>query len=258
MRRRLIIAMVAFAIVGDGRSLVSAGSATDDQARADAAMEAFGGQMGELGFESTGPPDQDEDTDDFGPCFEGVGTVMTASQEPVEGETARAFSDEFSRTPTELPAGTSDTKPDDEAGDEPELDADGEFAAAIVITFDETHRDAAEEFVTRFGSDEMATCFEQEISDEVAGGGDSTVPEGYELTVDVAADSDLGIGDHSGQLVLTVDLAMMGFELDYSVRYLVAATDRSLVVLLHGTTGAIDAVMDPEVELTMIVEALAG
>jgi len=99
MRRRLIIAMVAFAIVGDGRSIVSAGSATDDQARANAAIEAFGGQMGELGFESTGPPDQDEDTDDFGPCFEGVGTVMTASQEPVEGETARAFSDEFSRTP---------------------------------------------------------------------------------------------------------------------------------------------------------------
>lgn len=260
--RPVVFIAVATLAWSQGGSFVGAGSVNDDQARADAAMQAFNERASDLGFESTGRPGEEDDEGDFAACFEGFDTVLSTSEEPGEGETARASSDEFTLSPETTVVGTADSKPDEDAvgaSGVDDLAADLEFVAGLVITYDEAHRNAAEEFVTHFGSDKTASCFRHEFSQAVTGeDGDDDIGADYELAVDVANESDLGIGEHSAQLDLTVELAVAGSDLSYSVRYVVAQVDRSLVIVFHGTSGEVDPVIDPEAELATTVASLEG
>lgn len=265
-------------VVGGLGGPSAAASGDDDQARADAAMQAFNERLLDAGFGSAGPPEQnDDDVEDFEQCFGDLATLMATSQGATEGETARSFSDEFRLTPKMMTA-TADSKPvgstepaaaddehveSDESDDEEDADDDAEedqeeLAAAFVVTVDEANRDDVEAFVTQFGTDEAADCFEQEIATAIFGDGSDTIPEGYGAKVEVRNESDLGIGDHSASIEFDVQFLIMGSRLDMSVTYVAAQSGRSLVIVLHGNVGGFErSGFDPEAEVATIVTSLA-
>jgi hypothetical protein len=233
-----------------------------DQARADAAVAAFNEWITQAGYQSDGPQALEEDADDaeddeLAVCLEGFETILASLAGPADGETARAYSDDFSRAAT--PAGTSAPESSDSLGDIPEAE---EYAAAFVVTFDADHADTAERFVTHFGSDQAAECFREQLDETLSvdvADTDGTGATEYVSTVEVENAQDIGVGDHSARMAFSVNTEFMDESFDYAVEFFAAQTGPSLALVLHGRYGEIaPATIDYSSALQSMVDALAG
>lgn len=257
MRRpALVLAGVTLAVIGLTTTRVTA-TAVDDQAAADTAIASFNERMTEAGGVSDGPPDMSAtadteivEDDPFAECFGDIAALEPAGQ--LDGETARAFSDNF----TFPPAGeTLDT-------DALSMAISGnDTVNAAVITVDADHAGTIDELVRAFGSDEAETCLEglfDEFAEDTDDGGasDNSSDDVTGFGIDVAAEPDLGIGDASAslQLMLSGNIDEEAYESNTAVY--VARVDRSLVFLTINTDAEPTTDIDGLAELALIADSL--
>lgn len=251
--RLVLILLTSLATIGMTAERVAA-TAADDQAAADAAMASFNERMAAAGGVSDGPPDltaaedaEAVEDDPFAGCFGDITGLEPNGR--LEGETARAFSDNFTFPPDGEPL---DTDPLSMA-----ISQDDAVSAAV-ITVDADHADAVDELVRALGSDEAATCLEGLFNDmaaDEANAGSSPNAAGFE--VDVAAEADLGIGDASASLQLALTDSADGTASESNTAVYLARSDRSLVYLTISTDAEPNAVFDAPAELVAIVDSLS-
>ena len=112
-----------------------------------------------------GQPEVQESADfedgGFGDCFGGFDLYLENTELRVGGETARAYSDQFTFT--------------DDGPVSTETIADFANAAALVITVDESSVDALDTFVAQLGSSETTECLSALPEFEEVSEGDMTV-----------------------------------------------------------------------------------
>ena len=147
-----------------------------------------------------------------------------------EGETARAFSDEF------------------ELAGEDETDSAG-YAGAVVLTAEESAVAVLDDFVTALGAEETVPC----MTDQLAG--EDFAEDEPTLEIDVTNESDLGIGEASARLDMTVAVDYEGTAFESVATFAAARVDRSLVIVVAGATGGGAGDLDPIAELEAMVDS---
>ena len=247
MRPFLPLLATASIVAGASFGAGAVSASADDQADADAAIDAFNERMTEAGAFSSGPPDMEplDPEAEEGLPTECVGQLDIALDDGghVEGETARAFSDDFK---------FSDDAP---ASSDPAdvVMLEGDDVNAAVITVDEANIGTIDDLVEMVGSEEMATCLEDtfaELMDQAsAEASDVTIPQ---FTIEVDTESDLGIGDASARFSLTIE--SQGYS-SVSTGW-IARSDRSLAFVGLSTTGEQVSDFDGEAELGDLVDSL--
>ena len=248
----MFAATIAVAVGGGGAA--SAG-ADDDQVTADEAIATFNEDMLGLGAVSNGPQDTTEATPEEiaaeSPgleCLGDFGTGLDASGR-LEGETARAFSDDFT-----LPAA------DEVPSTDPAYYPGGENISAGIITLGEEHQDTLDQIIGSAGSDEVAQCVEdafQAFADAESANADTTggsVPPSFEI--DVTVNPDLGIGDASAQFTLGVTTTFQDVVYGYSASVYVARVDRSVAILNVNSESEDTSIIDPIEVLGALVESV--
>jgi hypothetical protein len=229
-------APLAFGVLGPLMAAVDA----DDQAAADAAVAVFNQRLTDAGWTSQGPliqsgaPEAGEETV-FGTCLGGFEQYLDYTDRRFDGETARAFSDDF-----EL------------VSDDAEGTVETGYAGAVVLTAAESAVGILNAFVEQLGAGETAACIAQLESFAANSDDESSV----EATV--SNEADLGVGDRSARLDVSVAMTFEGAELTSSATFAAARVDRSLVVVAVGGSGAAGLGLDPVVELAAIVASFTG
>jgi len=254
MRRPAVptLLIAAIAVVGISAGPVAA-TAADDQAAADAAMAAFSERMVAAGGVSDGPTDMsiddeaETDPDDpFTGCFGDIAGLEARGR--LAGETARAFSDDFSFPGEGAPAATDPLSM---------TIASDDTIMGAVITVDDDSAGVIDEVVRAFGSEEAAMCLEGLFNEMAAGAvSDASSPGEAGFTVDVAAEADLGIGDASASLQLALASDIGGTTTASNVAVYLARADRSLIVLTITTDADPTVDIDGPGELAAIVDSL--
>ena len=258
-------ALGAVASVGVGHA------AAADQAKADAAIAVFEQRVTDAGFVDTGPSETSdtagtttgssdvlaEEPQSFDACFGALAPLLDNTSGDVEGQTARAVSDNYTFTAAPTTAATTGVFDMGPAQD---------MVAAGVITVDDAHTQLLDQFVSQLTSPDTAACIEGEIAETSA----ITMPTIPELTgvslpdlssmipqIDVHATPDLGVGDASGRLDLGISSNMLGIPIDLDVSLLLARTGNSLVYIAYSTGAEPVSTLDPQAELQAVVDALA-
>ena len=197
-----------------------------------------------------------EEPQSFDACFGALGPLLDNTNGDVEGQTARAVSDNytFTASPTTATTGVFDMGP---AQDQ---------VAAGVITVDDAHAQLLDEFVSELSSPDTAACIQGQIAETST----ITVPTIPELTgvslpdlssmipqIDVHATPDLGVGDASGRLDLGISSNVFGIPVDFDISLLLARTGNSLAYIAYSTGADPVSDLDPQAELQAVVDALA-
>ena len=227
----------------------AASASADDQAAADSAIAAFNERMLDAGGESNGPPDTTPvDPEEYAaenPGSECFGEFLYGLDPSgrLEGETARAFSDNFS-----FPA------PEDSAV------AGSDEVSAGVITVDEAHRDGLVDLVEMLGSEDVATCVEEAFTAlMVAASSEAPAASGAPEetgTVDMTGETDLGVGDASAQARIAVTTTFDGTTYEYNIDVYAAVVDRSVVYFNITTAEAPVSDLDGAAELEALADSL--
>jgi hypothetical protein len=245
--KRLVPILVATSL--GAAALACAGpvsASADDQATADAAIAGFNERLTEAGGESSGPPDTTPiDPEEYAAenpgseCFGEFATGLDPGGQ-VEGETARADGDHFSL-------------PGDDGTDEVD---------ASVVVVDEDHADIVRDFVDEIGSEDVATCLEEAfgalLESEAASaeeGSDETLPE-YSGTIEVDAESDIGVGDASAHVRIGTEITYGDESYTSNVDLYVAVSGRSLAGVTVVTVAEPATDFDPVAELEALVDSL--
>lgn len=245
MRLHAKAVLVIAAAVGVAPAIAAA--ATDEQAQADAVIDAFESRMADAGWVSTGAPSDDDEDDEeadeeFDECVAQFAGLEGIDEDEFEGTVADAESDEFTFTPESEGVATTGVF---------EIPQEETVAAGVLI-FDEEHAKVAVEFIEVLGSDEFTECF----SEALTAAAEDEEFAGAEFEVDNQAD--LGIGDQSARLNFSFDVSVFGVSFEGTFALLFARVDRTMVAVIHASTGVPTSGLDPEEELQFLVDSLAG
>jgi hypothetical protein len=230
MTRRLAIAVVPLAL-GWSVDTVPGSGERDEQVAAEAAVAVFSERISDAGWVSLGPPPQEESGElpedrPLGECFSGFDVVVLENTERrLEGETARAYSDNFR-------VGDFDPDSTDPVPDEG-------YIAIGVFTVTDSSVAVLDEIVTMLGDAETVACLTRPGNEQ----GDTVT------NVD-----DIGVGDTSARLDLSYAVDDGG-QVTESV--LASRVDRSLVTMVVYTGGEFQLDLDPVTELAAVVDALS-
>jgi hypothetical protein len=251
--RTVTAAAVVFAAAALGWPGIAASAAADEQERLDAAMEAFNERMTAAGWESQGPPeDEDEEftagDEAFTECLGELADLFeNFDAEEFPGQIAASTSDEFTYAPdTDGPATTEEFS----------FDLTEETASAFGATVDDASAATITQYIEVMGAKKTGDCMLRAMEAEMeADTEDSDVP--VEFDVNVSTESDLGIGDHS---------AVFGFELStvfivpitIDAEVVFAQVGNDFVGIAHLVAGESTSGFDPRVELQSIVDSLGG
>jgi hypothetical protein len=214
----------------------------DDQAVADAAVAVFNERLTDAGWTSHGPltqtgaPDDAEDSL-FGACLGGFEQYLDYTDRHLDGETARAFSDDFE-------FGSSDPGSTEAAGDTG-------YAGAVVLTTTDSAVGALDTFVELLGAEQTVACVSQLAS--FAPTSDATMS----VSAAVTNQAGLGVGDASARLDVSVAMAFDGSEMTSAATFAAARVDRSLVVVAVGGSGPAALGLDPVAELEAMIATYA-
>jgi hypothetical protein len=232
-----VIASLALAAVAIGAMPASVDR--DDQAAAEAAVAVFNDRLAEGGWSSTGPVEPTEPGDpaesEFGDCLGGFELYLDNSELRFDGETARAFSDNF-----EAPG----ADPSSESGL-----GDFGFAGAIVLVADDAGVAVLDSFVERLGDAGTVACIG-------ALPGFASIPDEPAVTASITNLAELGVGEASARLDIGLSTSTDDGELTYSLTFAAARTGRSLAVIAVGGTGDAELPIDPVAELAVLVGSL--
>ena len=177
----------------------------------------------------------DGEGSEFGPCLGGFERYLDYTDVHLEGETARAFSDDF-----ELAGGDRE-------------DGVGEFgyAGAVVLTAEASAVVMFDEFVQRLGADETAACMTGQLADAAPSDGPAV-----EIGVTHRRRSRVS-ASASARLDVTVTVDYEGNAYGTSATFAAARVDRSLVVVVAGGSGPAASALDPVAELAAMVDTFA-
>ena len=257
-------ALGAVASVGVGHA------AGDDQATADAAIAVFEQRVTDAGFVDTGPPETSdtavattgssdvlaEEPQSFDDCFGELAAVLDNANGDVEGQTARAMSDNYTFTAARRrrpPAcSTWDrrrtrSRPGWSRSTTPTRKLLDQFVSELSSPDDRRlHRgpDRRESAITMPTIPELTGVSLPDLS--------SMIPQ-----IDVHATPDLGIGDASGRLDLDISSNVFGIPVDFDLSLLLARTGNSLAYIAYSTGAEPVSDLDPHAELQAVVDALA-
>ena len=248
---------------GPGNPAAAAG----DQARLDAAIEGFESRMTEAGWvpqdaarddetDTSGAPDDEADEDDvsigdeeFAACFGDLADAFGGMDgtEEFPGQIAERTSDEFAWLPD------SDVTATTEAFSFDIAEQTVEASAAAVA-------DEQVPMVTRLieilGDQATGQCmrdaFATAMSEEPESG---DIP--IDLEIEVTNEADLGIGDHSASLGMTMSMVFF-VPIQFNFETAIAQVDNTVVAVSHSITGEAMTEFDPADELRMIVADLDG
>jgi hypothetical protein len=257
--RRMATAMLATATVVCATASL-ARAASDDEARLDAAMEAFNERMTAAGWESEGPVDDDDDDDDADAEAEGAGDEalrecfgeMPAIFEDLDadefpGQTASSESEEF------LWASPADATATTEAFS---LDLTEETAGAFAATVDDANVATVTEFIEVFGAKETGDCIREGLEAEMAAESeDSEIA--VEFDINVSNEGDLGIGEHSAALGFEVSTVFM-VPITLRADVVFAQVGNDIVGVAYTATGDPQSDFDARAELQLIVDSLGS
>jgi hypothetical protein len=225
--------LVALAAAPAAFGVVPATVDADDQAAADAAVGVFNDRLTRAGWTSTGPftksePEDGEEETEFGGCLNGFETYLDYTDVHFEGETARAFSDNF-----EIDSGEpASTGPIGDYG----------YAGAVVLTADAAAVGLLDTFVAQLGDPDTVTCMtEQPTFEEVT-------------DVSITNAADIGVGDASARLDFALSVSVEDAKFATEATFAAARVDRSLVVVVAGGSGSAAANLDPIAELAAMVD----
>lgn len=259
MRRSLALTVAAtLTLAGGLASTRAAATASDDQAAADAAITAFNERMTGAGGVSDGAPDMeptepDDDAEEppASECLDGLDEALEPTSR-FEGETARAFSDNFTFASADAPVSTDPME--FEFGE-----SDG--VTAGVITVDAAHQGFLDELIATIGSEEVAACLQEEFlaADSVAqSGAAGSVPPSDIPTADVTvtAEPDLGLGDASARLDIEIVSTVGDDTFGFSTSIFVARSDRTLVFFALDVADEQVSDLEGREELGTLLESL--
>jgi hypothetical protein len=236
MTRLLVAAATPFALVAVGG--LPATVDPDDQAAADAAVAVFNERLTDTGWTSTGPFTQSqpaaEEEGEFGACLDGVEQYRDYTDLHFDGETARAFSDNFELV-GDAPVSTGSV-------------GDYGYAGAVVLTAEESAVGVLDGFVAQLGAEETLACIAEQSAFASMDAEDSSV----ELAM--SNEANVGVGDASARLDFSVTMDYQGSDLSTSATFAAARVDRTLVVVAAGGSGAGASSLDPVAELAAMVD----
>lgn len=226
--------LVALAAAPAALGVVPATTDADDQAAADAAVGVFNDRLTQAGWTSAGsftqsvPEDGEGEETEFGGCLNGFERYLDYTDLHFEGETARAFSDNF-----EIDSG--EPAPTGSVG------AYG-YAGAVVLTAEDTAVGVLDTFVAQLGDPDTVACMmEQPTFDEVT-------------DVSITNAADIGVGDASARLDFALSVSVEDAKFATEATFAAARVDRSLVVVVAGGSGSATANLDPIAELAAMVD----
>jgi hypothetical protein len=255
-----IAGLLMTAVVGGTTALVSA--ASDDEARLDAAMEAFNERMTAAGWQSQGPVDDDDDDDvddddaeaeDAGDdalreCFGEMPAIFdNFDADEFPGQTASSESEEFA-----WPA------PSDSTGTTEEFSFDfaEETTSAFAATVDDANVSTVTEFIELFGAKETGDCIREGLEAEMgAESEDSEIP--VEFEINVSNEGNLGIGEHSAALSFDVS-AVFVVPVNLRADVVFAQVGNDIAGVAYTVTGDPQSDFDARAELEMVVESLGA
>jgi len=190
-------------------------------------IAAAGERLLALGFASAGPPAADPAA--ASACLGGLDVPGAVAEFP--GETSRAVSDTYAVFETE------DT---------------GEVVTVALFVVEEDNASTLDWPVRRFGNEDTASCKLDEFMTP-------EVQQGPDPVVDVTATPDLGVGDGSSRLDMTVAVPLDGgATVQFSQTFALARQANVLVVVSHLVAGEPISEFDPQAELTSVVDSLAA
>lgn len=242
-------------------------AASDDESRLDAAMQGFNERMTEAGWESQGLPEEatqgtsveDEDAEDeeltaedeaFTECMGELGTLFEGGDDAFPGETARAWSEEFTFSPPSDAPETTEAFSFD-------FDAQEEEASAFAVSVDDASVGTLEDFVEVLGSEQTGECIREALEAEMAtDSSDAPIPMEFEM--DVTTEGDLGVGEQSARLGFGISANIFGIPLDLDASVLMARVGSDLVAVTHFATGEATSGFDPVAELQALADTVGG
>jgi hypothetical protein len=235
MSRRVVVSAAAPLVIGVV-GVFPASVDPVDQAAAEVAVGVFNDRLTAAGWTSTGPfaqsagGDEGEESE-FGPCLGGFERYLDYTDVHLEGETARAFSDDF------------------ELAGADEEDRGGEFgyAGAVVLTAEPSAVVMFDEFVQRLGADATAACMTGQLAE-------AAPADGPAMEIGVTTEGNLGVGEASARLDVAVAMDHEGNAYGTSATFAAARVDRSLVVVVAGGSGSAASGLDPVAELAAVVD----
>jgi hypothetical protein len=254
--------------VGTAPALVGA-AATEEQARLDAAMDAFEARMTEAGWTSQGDDDDllgddelddelEDDLDDvdvdeaaeddaFAACVGELGAVFEDFDDDDEfpGELARSESAEMIYAPEGAPATTEAFS----------FDLTEQTVAAFAVTVDDASAPVVTELLEVFGSKETSECLKQGFEEDLLEDAeDSDIPAEFEF--EVTNEGDLGIGEHSAAISYQLSMVFM-VPITVNVDMVLAQVGNDMVAVFHVISGEQQTEFDPRTELQAILDSLA-
>ena len=230
-RRRALTVSAAAVTAMFALPLTTQAANSDDQARADAGIAAFGEAVTAAGYVDNGESNDENDPLDLAvdegamtdptsfdaqaaACAGDVYTVVNSDGSFV-GQTARAISNTFDYVDSNAPATT-------------ELFSFGGnnslYAAVYVV--DEAHSDGLATVIDTFGSQETIDCLNEVLRAEMTA--TSSGDTGGEFLL--ANEDDLGIGDQSAEVTTTISFDFEGETTELRSAVALARVDRALVV----------------------------
>ena len=123
------------------------------------------------------------------------------------------------------------------------------YAGAVVLTAEESAVAVLDDFVTALGAEETVPC----MTDQLAG--EDFAEDEPTLEIDVTNESDLGIGEASARLDMTLAVDYEGTAFESVATFAAARVDRSLVIVVAGATGGGAGDLDPIAELEAMVDS---
>jgi hypothetical protein len=237
------------ALVLSAGATVSAAT-DDDQARLDAAMDAFSDRLTEAGWISVGTPEAgDGSLFDLGrrgwsdECLDTAAWWLDGSEQ-LPGETARSASDGYASEELEAQA----TDPVAFL-----LEGEIEGAVAFAVAVDDANVEVLSEFVEFIGSDETAACVEDEMVAGFELPGDDEIDISDFAEASAVGHDDLEVGDESAELMTRIS-ARFGNGVEFDVSIHVALIDRSLLSVMYVALGGPASTFDPVAELRAMVD----
>jgi hypothetical protein len=219
-----------------------------DQAAAEAAVAVFNERLTAAGWTSTGPfaqgagedseesegEESEDEESEFGPCLGGFERYLDYTDVHLDGETARAFSDEFELT----------------RGDRPDGVGEFGYAGAVVLTAEASAVVMFDEFVQRLGAESTAACMTGQLAE-------ATPTDAPAVEIGVTTNGNVGVGETSARLDVAVTMDHQGSSFGTSATFAAARVDRSLVVVVAGGSGPAATSLDPVAELAAVVDTLS-
>ena len=253
--RRLLVSGLATAVV-IAVPFAAGAASSDDQARADAGIAAFGTAATDAGYVDSGVANDDADPLDLSTDTETVDSAgqpagadacvpdfssLVEDDGTLIGESGRASSNTFDFA-----------DPDATVSTDLFAFADSTSIAAFVFVVDEAHQDGLGTIVDVFASPDTATCLTQALQAQDTTSDTTFSPGDFAI----ANEGDLGLGDQSASMTSTIHFEFDGSSTDYHSTIAIARVDRALAMTFSDWSGDTEPDFSAEDALAAVVDAL--